>query len=118
MTDSITRPLAGRNTNLVVRGITLSNSPFWTFVARGAENLWIDDVHVTTPPCDHGKNVGYTAAPNTDGFNIGSSNGVLITDSSVRNRDDCVRGHFDLRRSSPPFARCTPDRLAGVRVVG
>ena len=32
----------------------------------------------------------YNAAPNTDGFNIGRSHGVLITNSYVRNRDDCV----------------------------
>lgn len=78
------------NTQLRVSGITLSNSPFWTFVLRGARDAWLDDVKVTTPPCDGGKNVGYGAAPNTDGFNIGASDGVLITNSYVRNRDDCV----------------------------
>jgi len=78
------------NVDLSVSGITLANSPFWTFVLRGASNARIDNVRITTPPCDGGKNVGYDAAPNTDGFNIGHSDGVLITNSYVRNRDDCV----------------------------
>ena len=32
----------GSNIDLTVRGITLANSPFWTFVARGAQSLAID----------------------------------------------------------------------------
>ena len=80
----------GTNTDVTVTGVTLENSPFWTFVARGATNLLIDHVSITTPSCADGKNQGYAAAPNTDGFNIGGSSDITITNSYVRNRDDCV----------------------------
>ena len=60
----------GTNTDVRVTGVTLDSSPFWTFVARGAHNLVIDRVSITTPSCAGGRNKGYAAAPNTDGFNI------------------------------------------------
>ncbi len=79
----------GANHNIFVRDITLDSSPYWTFVARGASNLVIERVSITTPSCA-GHDADFTKAPNTDGFNIGGSDGVVIRDAYVRNRDDCV----------------------------
>ena len=72
------------NTDATFSGFTLENSPWWSTSFRGTRNLVIDNVKVTTP-CG-----GYPVAPNTDGFNVGYSDGVLITNSYVRNGDDCV----------------------------
>ena len=72
-----------RNTDLHVGGITLKDSPFWTFTARNVHGLHISRVHVTTTGC------GYNEAPNTDGFNL-QGESILIEHARVRNGDDCV----------------------------
>eukprot|EP00729_Bicosta_minor_P009719 gene9719-5455_t len=69
--------------DVTVEGVTLKDSPFWTFSGRDMHRLRISSVHVTTTGC------GYAEAPNTDGFNIQGQD-ILIEDSSVRNGDDCV----------------------------
>lgn len=66
-----------------VSGITLLNSPFWTFSARAAKRLHISNVNVSTTGC------GYDEAPNTDGFNVQGED-IVIEHSTVRNGDDCV----------------------------
>ena len=66
-----------------VEGVTLKDSPFWTFSGRGLLRAVISNVHVTTTGC------GYGEAPNTDGFNIQGQD-ILIEHSTVRNGDDCV----------------------------
>jgi polygalacturonase len=70
-------------TDLVVKGVTLKDSPFWTFSGRGLKRALISDVHVTTSGC------GYANAPNTDGFNVQGED-ILIEHSTVLNGDDCV----------------------------
>lgn len=70
-------------TQVLVEGITLLDSPFWTFSSRDGYGLVVRRVNVTTTGC------GYGEAPNTDGFNIQGQN-ILIEHSSVRNGDDCV----------------------------
>ena len=72
------------NVDATFVGFTLENSPFWTTSLRGMRGLVIDRVSITAP-CG-----GYSAAPNTDGFNVGFSDGVSISNSYVRNGDDCV----------------------------
>eukprot|EP01079_Euglenida_sp_SAG-EU17-18_P011794 gene11794-2149_t len=69
--------------DVVVRGVTLKDSPFWTFSGRGLKRALIQDVHVTTEGC------GYSQAPNTDGFNIQGED-IEVLDSTVHNGDDCV----------------------------
>ena len=71
------------NTDIHVSGITLKNSPFWTFTARHVRGLVIRRVQIYTSGC------GYNEAPNTDGFNLQGEN-ILIEHSRVRNGDDCV----------------------------
>ena len=66
-----------------VEGVTLKDSPFWTFSGRGLLRAVISHVHVTTSGC------GYGEAPNTDGFNVQGED-ILIEHCSVRNGDDCV----------------------------
>jgi polygalacturonase len=69
--------------DLVVKGVTLKDSPFWTFSGRDLTRATISDVHVTTSGC------GYANAPNTDGFNIRGQD-ILIEHCTVRNGGDCV----------------------------
>jgi polygalacturonase len=64
-----------------VEGVTLKDSPFWTFSGRGLQRAVISRVKVTTSGC------GYSEAPNTDGFNVQGED-ILIEHSSVRNGDD------------------------------
>eukprot|EP00656_Telonema_subtile_P036025 TRINITY_DN39999_c0_g1_i1.p1 TRINITY_DN39999_c0_g1~~TRINITY_DN39999_c0_g1_i1.p1 ORF type:complete len:272 (+),score=20.78 TRINITY_DN39999_c0_g1_i1:243-1058(+) len=69
--------------DVVVKGVTLRDSPFWTFSGRGLKRAVISGVHVNTTGC------GYGEAPNTDGFNVQGED-ILIEDCTVRNGDDCV----------------------------
>jgi hypothetical protein len=109
-----------------VTGITLDSSPFWTFVARGARNLVIDRVSITTPSCAGGKNTGYDAAPNTDGFNIGGSEGIvrfLRVSSLASSTDDALASsrmgwaRTDRVLQSPltdPFGRSRRKKCSGL----
>ena len=76
------------NVDARVEGVTLENSPFWTTSFRGCRNLVIDRVSITTP-CG-----GFAVAPNTDGFNVGFTDGALITNSYVL----AARSSFDESR--------------------
>ena len=69
--------------NITVRGVTLKDSPFWTFSGRGMKGALISRVSVYTTGC------GYLEAPNTDGFNVQGED-ILIEHCVVRNGDDCV----------------------------
>ena len=70
-------------TDLTVSGITLKDSPFWTFSGRWLKRALISRVHVTTSGC------GYGQAPNTDGFNLQGEQ-MVVEHCTVRNGDDCV----------------------------
>jgi hypothetical protein len=69
--------------DVVMEGVTLKDSPFWTFSGRGLKRARITGVSVTTTGC------GYSESPNTDGFNVQGED-ILIENCAVRNGDDCV----------------------------
>ena len=73
----------GAVSNIAVSGITLKNSPRWTINGRGLQNATFDNVTITTTGC------GYHQSPNTDGFNLQGEN-IVVSNSFVRNGDDCV----------------------------
>jgi hypothetical protein len=91
---------------LRVEGVTLQNSPFWTFVPFGSTDVHIDGITISNPSGGHGlcydkggwdpdlpydgDNLANCCAANTDGIDITSCNRVLIENSKISTGDDCV----------------------------
>jgi len=67
-------------TNVLIEGITLTNSPSWTINPVCCENVTIHNVTVVNP----------ADSPNTDGINPDSCRNVHISDCYVSVGDDCV----------------------------
>ncbi len=65
--------------NILVEGITITNSPFWTINPEFCENINIDNVTVHNPD-----------SPNTDGINPESCRNVHISNCYISVGDDCV----------------------------
>lgn len=69
--------------NILIEGITVVNSPFWTINPEGCDNLVIDGVTVFNPwanPKGH----------NTDGINPSSCSNVRISNCFISVGDDCI----------------------------
>ncbi len=66
--------------NVLVEGITATNSPSWTINPVRCENVNIDKVTIQNPP----------DSPNTDGINPDSCRYVRISNCYVSAGDDCV----------------------------
>lgn len=69
-----------RSKNVVVDGIRLQNSPFWTLHPIYTENLTIRNVSIKNP----------YESPNTDGIDIDSCKNVLIENCTVDVGDDGI----------------------------
>lgn len=71
------------STNVTVSGVTLENSPFWTFHICYSDSVTVDGVTVYNMP---------TAAtgkmPSTDGIDIDSSTNVEVMNSDITANDD------------------------------
>jgi len=65
--------------NILVEGVTVINSPFWTITPEFCENVTIHAVTINNPP-----------SPNTDGINPSSCNNVHISDCHISVGDDCI----------------------------
>ncbi len=68
------------STNVLIEGVTLTNSPAWTINPVRCENVTIDKVTIINPP----------DSPNTDGINPDSCRNVHIANCHVDVGDDCV----------------------------
>jgi polygalacturonase len=66
--------------NIVIEGITATNSPSWTINPVRCENVMVDKVTIINPP----------DTPNTDGINPDSCRNVHISNCHVDVGDDCV----------------------------
>lgn len=66
-----------------ISGITLKNTPVQGFSIQ-SDGITIDSVTIDDAAGASG------GGHNTDAFDIGSSNGVTITNTNVNNQDDCV----------------------------
>jgi polygalacturonase len=66
--------------NVLIDGIALVNSPFWTLNPVACDNVTISRVTVKNPP----------DSPNTDGINPDSCSNVRISDCYIDVGDDCV----------------------------
>lgn len=67
--------------NLLIQGITIRNSPFWTVNPEFCENVTIHAVSIINPK---------SFAPNTDGINPESCKNVRIADCYISVGDDCI----------------------------
>lgn len=69
--------------NILIEGITLKNSPFWTINPVGCDNVVIHGVTIVNPSKD-------PKGPNTDGINPSSCKNVRISDCYITVGDDCI----------------------------
>lgn len=65
--------------NVLIEGITIVNSPFWTVNPEFCENVTITGITILNPP-----------SPNTDGINPESCKYVHISDCHISVGDDCI----------------------------
>ncbi len=69
-----------RSANLLIEGLTLTNSPSWTIHPVRCENVTIDSVTIANP----------ADSPNTDGIDPDSCRHVRITNCHIDVGDDCI----------------------------
>jgi polygalacturonase len=102
--------------NILIEGVTVTNSPFWTVTPVYCENVTIHAVTVNNPP-----------SPNTDGINPDSCRNVHISDCDISVGDDCITiksgRDADGRRVGRPaenytITNCTMARGHGGVVIG
>ena len=65
--------------NVLIEGITIINSPFWTVNPEFCENVTITGITINNPP-----------SPNTDGINPSSCKNVHISNCHISVGDDCI----------------------------
>ena len=65
--------------NILIEGITIRNSPFWTVNPEFCENVTVHAVTIANPP-----------SPNTDGINPESCKYVHISNCHISVGDDCI----------------------------
>jgi polygalacturonase len=66
--------------NVLIEGLTLTNSPAWTINPIRCENVTVDKVTIVNPP----------DSPNTDGINPDSCKYVHISNCHIDVGDDCI----------------------------
>ncbi|NMA73906.1 MAG: glycoside hydrolase family 28 protein [Bacteroidales bacterium] len=69
--------------NILIEGVTIKNSPFWTINPVGCDNIVIHGVTINNPSKD-------PKGPNTDGINPSSCKNVRISDCFISVGDDCI----------------------------
>ncbi|OHF00656.1 endopolygalacturonase 1 precursor [Colletotrichum orchidophilum] len=69
-----------------IRNLNVLNTPVQAFSINTCTNLGIYNIIIDDSAGDNGPN----GAHNTDGFDVGSSNGVHISGCIVKNQDDCL----------------------------
>ncbi|KAL8420483.1 hypothetical protein RB594_003319 [Gaeumannomyces avenae] len=68
-----------------IRGLNVKNTPIQAFSINGATNLGLYNITI-----DNSAGDGPDGGHNTDGFDVSSSDGVVISGASVWNQDDCL----------------------------
>lgn len=105
-----------RSKNILIEGITIANSPFWTINPEFCENVSVRGVTINNPP-----------SPNTDGINPESCKNVHISDCHISVDDDCITiksgRDADGRKYNVPcenitITNCTMTRGYGGLVIG
>ncbi|GMM35232.1 endo-polygalacturonase [Saccharomycopsis crataegensis] len=72
------------SSNSVIENLNIKNTPVQGFSIYGVDGLTIDSVTIDNSDGDS------DGGHNTDGFDIGSSNNVIIQNCIVKNQDDCL----------------------------
>ena len=67
--------------NILIQGVTIRNSPFWTVNPEFCDNVTVHAATVLNPA---------SMAPNTDGINPESCSNVRISDCYISVGDDCI----------------------------
>jgi hypothetical protein len=80
---------------VLIEGITITNSPFWTVTPEFCENVTIKAVTINNPP-----------SPNTDGINPSSCRYVHISDCHISVGDDCIT--IKSGKDAPGRTKATP----------
>lgn len=83
--------------NILIQGITIRNSPFWTINPQFCDNVTVHAVTIINP----GRN-----APNTDGINPESCSNVHISNCHISVGDDCIT--IKSGKDAPGRARARP----------
>jgi polygalacturonase len=65
--------------NILIEGITITNSPFWTINPEFCENITVNAVTIDNP-----------LSPNTDGINAESCKYVHVSNCHISVGDDCI----------------------------
>lgn len=103
--------------NVLIEGVTLTNSPSWTVHPVRCENVNVHRVTIANPP----------DSPNTDGINPESCHGVHISDCHVSAGDDCITIKAGKETDAPDnlvpceditITNCTMARGHGGVVIG
>ncbi|PON64873.1 Glycoside hydrolase [Parasponia andersonii] len=68
------------SSNLVVKGLSIKNSPMFHMKFDGCEGVLIDELSISSPKL----------SPNTDGIHIENTKSVGIYNSKIANGDDCI----------------------------
>jgi polygalacturonase len=104
-------------TNVLIEGVTIINSPFWTVTPLYCENVTVHAVAINNPD----------SSPNTDGINPDSCRKVHISNCDISVGDDCITiksgRDADGRRVGRPaenytISNCTMERGHGGVVIG
>ncbi|HWY75865.1 MAG TPA: glycoside hydrolase family 28 protein [Verrucomicrobiae bacterium] len=87
-------------TNVLIEGVTIINSPYWTVTPLYCEDVTVDAVVIKNPE-----------SPNTDGINPDSCHNVHISNCHISVGDDCITiksgRDADGRRVGRPAANYT-----------
>jgi polygalacturonase len=102
-------------TGVVLEGVTLTNSPFWTLHPVFCEDIKISGLTITNP----------RDAPNTDGIDIDSSTGVTVENCRISVGDDgiALKAGAEEKASRRSTGRvrvrnCTVENAHGGIVIG
>ncbi len=106
-----------KSSNIVIDGLKLTNSPFWTLHPLYSKHLLIKDVTIENP----------SDAPNTDGIDIESCSHVVVHGCTVSVGDDGIAiksgsGKDGIANGVPTtdvlIEQCTVKRAHGGAVIG
>jgi hypothetical protein len=104
-------------TNVLIEGVTCTNSPSWTVNPVGCDNVTISKITVRNPK----------DSPNTDGINPDGCRNVRISDCHIDVGDDCITiksgSEEEPRLRMPPcenitITNCTMENGHGGVVIG
>ena len=76
----------------VIKDLYIQNYPVHCFSISGSNGLLLDNIILnnTAGAIPNANSSGLAAAHNTDGFDISSTDGLTLRNSTVLNQDDCV----------------------------